>query len=344
MLTVNDLQNLERDENGRLILDSMTENVDYLVKEEDKGKRRKRWFSFSDNDVLVKEVKEDTFEDYAELLVEQLCRQVGLPSAHYDLATYQGRPCVITEKFIKKKTEKLLSGKIFMEDSLQYLEDNELYFRKSKGDQKELNNLEMIEQCLAFYLSDEKAKEVMKSFDMLFALNCFCYNGDIHLSNWSVIYDYKADPSYRMAPNYDAGGYFHFNLNKGNIFKHARNLMRQTKMDQKTKILEDQMFGKDYNKHNGLNYKYTSTDELGLTRLEEAFRAEPERFAPIFQKLMEIDPYEAIIKVEKQLGVKSLPGDCIDWFVSVIEASQERLSYIVNSYYFPKESESSYGV
>ena len=136
MLTVSDLQNLERDENGRLILDSMVEHADYLVKEEDKGKRRKRWFSFSDNDVLVKDVKEDTYEDYAELLVEQLCRQIGLPSAHYDLATYQGRPCVITEKFIKKKTEKLLSGKIFMEDSLKYLEDNELYFRKSKGDQK----------------------------------------------------------------------------------------------------------------------------------------------------------------------------------------------------------------
>ena len=53
MLTVSDLQNLERDENGRLILDSMVEHVDYLVKEEDKGKRKKRWFSFSDNDVLV---------------------------------------------------------------------------------------------------------------------------------------------------------------------------------------------------------------------------------------------------------------------------------------------------
>ena len=59
---------------------------------------------------------------------------------------------------------------------------------------------------------------------------------------------------------------------------------------------------------------------------------------------MEIDPYEAIINVEKQLGVKSLPDDCVDWFISVIEASQERLSHIVNSYYYPKESESSYGV
>lgn len=343
MLTVSDLQNLERDENGRLILDSMVEHVDYLVKEEEKGKRKKRWFSFSDNDVLVKDVKDDTFEDYAELLVEQLCRQIGLPSAHYDLATYQGRHCVITEKFIKKETEVLSSGKIFIEDSLKILEDNGIYFRKTKGDQKELNNLEMIERCLAIYLPDEKVKEIMKSFDMLFAFNCFCYNGDIHLSNWSVIHDYKADPSYRMAPNYDAGGYFHFNLNKGNIFKHARNLMRQSKMDQKTKILEDQMFGKEYNKHNSLNYKFTSTDELGLTRLEEAFRAEPERFAPIFQKLVEIDPYEAIINVKKQLGVKSLPDECVEWFISVIEASQERLSYIVNSYYSQKESESSYG-
>ena len=63
MLTVSDLQNLERDENGRLILDSMVEHADYLVKEEDKGKRRKRWFSFSDNDVLVKDIKEDTYEN-----------------------------------------------------------------------------------------------------------------------------------------------------------------------------------------------------------------------------------------------------------------------------------------
>ncbi len=236
------------------------------------------------------------------------------------------------------------SGKTFLSGTVQILIDNGLYKRKQKGDQKELNNLEMVERCLSVYLPEEILKEEMKKFDMLFALNCFCLNGDIHLSNWSVIKDYSAVPTFRLAPNYDFGSYFRFSLIKSNIFKHLRDLLRQKKSENVSKILEDQIFGKDYNRHNSLNFKYSSTDELGLIRLEEAYKEQPERFSLIIQKLYQLDPYEAVSNVKKKLGGADIPEDCVNWFIAVIEANQKRLSEMVNRIYFPRKEENKYAL
>lgn len=336
MKSSNVLQELARDENGRLCLDSLVCGVDYEVETEDKGKRRKRWIIFSDKRFLVKEIREDTYEDYAELLVEQLCHQVDLPCAHYDLAIFDGKPCVITEDFISKGTsERLVSGKSFLSETLKMLADNGLYERQCVGDQKELNNLDMIRRCLSFHLRDDQVDEVMKSFDMMFALCYFCLNGDLHMSNWSVVRNPLSDTSYRFAPNYDFGSYFRFNLSRSKIFSRLREISRQSKLEQMIKILEEQVFGQDFNRHNSLNFCYDSDESMGVSRIADAYRRDPDRFAAIVQKLYDIDPYEAILNVNSQLGV-SIPEDCANWFISIIIINHERIAEMVNNYYTDK--------
>lgn len=336
------IKTLPRDNEGRLILDSLIPGEDYEIEAEDKGRRRKKWIRFQDKRYLVKEIKQETYEDYAELLVEQLCLQLGMPTAHYDLATLNGKPCVMTEDFIKAPMEKMESGKTFLLSAVRILVDNGLYTRIDDNDQKELNNLKMIERCLAIYLPEDKLREVMKSFDMLFALNCFCINGDIHLDNWSVIKDRTSEFPFRLAPNYDFASYFRFNISKSNILKHIVNLRKQRKTRDEKKYLEDYIFGEKFNKYNSLTYCYTSTNRLGFTRLEAAFLAEPERFVDILQRLYELDPRKAVMNVQTMLGA-NIPEDCAEWFTLVVECNQRRIEQTINSFYTKKGGYGSYG-
>ncbi len=121
------LKELKRNENGRIILDSLNIGVDCTVSEEQKGKRDKKWLNFEDKRFLVKYVKPNTYEDYAELLVEQLCRQLNIPSASYDLGILNNQPCVITEDFLDKSCERLISGKTFTSSSVEILTYNGTY-------------------------------------------------------------------------------------------------------------------------------------------------------------------------------------------------------------------------
>lgn len=321
------LENLPRDSEGRIILDNLVENVDYEPMSEEKGKRSKNWMKFTDGQVLVKYIKPGTFEDYAEMIVEEMCKQIGLESAHYDLAILNGKPCVITWDFRKEK-EYLVSGKTFTCTGVEILINNNQYERQHENDQKELNNLDMIRRCLSVYMPEEAVAEEMEKFDLLFGLNCFGLNGDIHLSNWSVLYNAQGERVYRLSPNYDCGSYFRFNLSRKNLSKHLRNILRQKSAENIKKIVEDDIFGKEYVKHNSLNYTYHSTEELGMSRLEEAFRKEPERFASVLQKLYQIDPYEIIVNVQKQTQ-KTMPEECADWLISCVEANQHRIERVI---------------
>lgn len=325
------LESLPRDSEGRIILDSLIADVDYKPLLEEKGKRSKNWMQFTDTKVLVKYIKPESFEDYAEMIAEEMCKQIGIESAHYDLAIMNGMPCVITRDF-KKKNEFLISGVTFTLTGVEILTNNNQYERQYENDQKELNNLDMIRRCLSIYMSEKDVEEEMEKFDLLFGLNCFGLNGDLHLANWSVLYNAKGNKLYRLSPNYDCGSYFRFNLSPKKLAKHLRNIMRQKSPENIRKIVEEDIFGKEYVRHNSLNYTHDSTEELGMSRLEEAFRTEPERFAPTLQKLYQIDPYEIIINIQNQTQ-KTMPEECSDWLISCVEANQKRIEKMVDEVY-----------
>ena len=81
-----ELNSIKRDENGRIMLGYIPASVE--TRDEFNGKREKFWYKFDDIDVLFKKsnLDIDTYEDYAELLAEELAKQIGLPTAHYDMA------------------------------------------------------------------------------------------------------------------------------------------------------------------------------------------------------------------------------------------------------------------
>src|SRR5438094_5691159 len=74
------------------------------------GTKPKFWFAdavpretpFKD-EILFKEARPQTGEDWAEKIASELCTVLGLPHAQYDLAVWQGRPGVISRSFVPKE-------------------------------------------------------------------------------------------------------------------------------------------------------------------------------------------------------------------------------------------------
>ncbi len=95
-MKLNDLEKY-RNEDGYIDIDA-TEFVATPENREDRGsqEREKDWMNLEDASVLLRTelfTDEETknYCNYAELLFEELAKQVEFPSAHYDLIKYKGK-------------------------------------------------------------------------------------------------------------------------------------------------------------------------------------------------------------------------------------------------------------
>ena len=77
-----------------------------IIKGEYGGSNCMFWFNYLGVDVLFK-VYTTTFGAYSELISEALAKKLELPSAQYDLGTFQGRKGVITYDFKNNEYEYL---------------------------------------------------------------------------------------------------------------------------------------------------------------------------------------------------------------------------------------------
>ncbi len=101
----------ELKKNGRINIDDGIKNGTIFDTEiYNVGSRNKMWFNNSS--YMFKEIWNDSYEDYAELIASELAKEFGIPSAYYDLAIYQGKNGVITKNFVNEDIgEELIIGK-----------------------------------------------------------------------------------------------------------------------------------------------------------------------------------------------------------------------------------------
>ena len=332
-MKMNDFEKLPRDVNGRIIMDSLVEGRDYKIMLEKKGKRSKEWVVLEDGKFLKKMVNSESYEDYAELLVEELCKQIGLETAHYDMAIKNGVNFVISYDFLKNKTDRLISGELFLASGVSSFEGMIACSRRNTDElgQKRLNNLKTAEKILLSRVPKDDARKIMAFLDMLFCFSSFCFDSDLHLANWSLIYNVETK-KYRPAPNYDGGSYFRLNLRAKNV-QSAVNVLTRTSTLQKSKRLLDEgkVFPRLLRPQNLLNYSFECTDVEGMDRVEWAFHSEPERFGPCLELLNKMDVYEAISSVQTRINA-SIPDAAIDLVILLSDVSRDRLSFLMNSF------------
>lgn len=176
------------------------------------GTKRKFWFSMEDgghkHDWLFKFSRPNTGEHWSEKIAEQLCKQLQIPHARYELAQCSGFDGVI-------------SSRVFTQEDCRLVMGNEVLHGKSTGYPPPLNQgekpvrvrehtVKRVLMCLSqsqseirppdseFDLSGLDAADVFTGYLMLDAL---ISNQDRHHENWALVLD--RENTLRLCPSFD---------------------------------------------------------------------------------------------------------------------------------------------
>lgn len=168
-------------------------------------------FQFEMDDKLVLFKKVDGLE-FNELLVEEICKYLDIPSAHYDLATYKGVDGVISVSF-KKDDYNYIDGYKIVKEYYDYLYDtNQLellgidYYKENDASKRTINkdgfisldeypdfmnNLEVIWASLDYRYRDYQDKDIRVAniMDGLLKkkyLDFILKQRDSHFHNWMI--------------------------------------------------------------------------------------------------------------------------------------------------------------
>lgn len=99
-----------------------------IVEVEPLGISEKFWILSSDNNERIALFKEEaplSSESYAELFSEEIAKILGMPTAHYDLATFNGKKGVISYNFVKEDDNFYSFSDIILDFYDDKLENNE---------------------------------------------------------------------------------------------------------------------------------------------------------------------------------------------------------------------------
>ena len=189
----------------------MAEDIEYL------GTKRKFWFTMDERRYLFKAEERGTGEDWAERIVSELARLLGIPHVEYELAhEYEGQtaiqPGVICPTFVPRPQILVLGNQLLVIRDPAYpaLEDRKYGVREY--------TVEAVAEMVA--LLKPPAPEWMRTtpegittalgvFTGYVMLDAWVANQDRHHQNWGAVWQ---APDLRLAPTFDHGASLARNL------------------------------------------------------------------------------------------------------------------------------------
>lgn len=162
------------------------------------------------NIALFKTTIHNSYSGYAELISEEISRLLDMPTAHYDLATFNGYEGVISYNFVKNPNSYFSGFDIILDFYEQKLKDDEVLSAWYNIDNNKdtiddvtdkLNNLEDIWSILEYrYRSDANKQAIIMHFmDRLIdnlIIDILTINVDDHSDNWGINGD-------ELSPHFD---------------------------------------------------------------------------------------------------------------------------------------------
>lgn len=183
-LSLEDLEQF-RDEDGYIDLDKAGLEVAEESREARGNEHRiKNWVDFNGAEVLIKEeaqLDQRNYGVYAQLIMVELAKQLGLPAAEYDLMKYKGKFGSISHKFGDQEKEIFQSVYELIETVplVQGTDDVSDYLKVEK----------MLEEKLETFgdMTDEEREAVIRDRRKQKMLQLFACENDGHIQNEGVL-------------------------------------------------------------------------------------------------------------------------------------------------------------
>lgn len=156
------------------------------------GTKEKFWIEHNDVLCLLKFGREGTGEDWAEKIACEVCELLGLPHAHYDLATSKGRCGVISPTIVENGGRLILGNELVNRVTKDY--DGARAYQQTE------HTVSRVLAALARF-TGVSYRETWSQFLGYLLLDAWIGNTDRHHENWGLIV--SADRTVYLAPTFD---------------------------------------------------------------------------------------------------------------------------------------------
>lgn len=178
------------------------------------GTKRKFWFRDGERRMLFKAEERGTGEDWAEKIACELCRLLGLPHVHYDLAeeSQSRTPGVVCETCAPPPAALVLGNQLLLAIDSSYPADAARRYRVREHTVDAVADaVRKLQPPPARWMDDvpDGARSALDVFTGYVMLDAWIANQDRHHENWGVLLMEKA---LHLAPTFDHGASLARNL------------------------------------------------------------------------------------------------------------------------------------
>lgn len=295
---------MKKNSRGQVIVDRYKPMSDFV-----KGRKNKKWFLIDGEKYLFKE-STSNYEAWAEVLSYYLAEQCNIESAHYMLATYQGKSGVLTKSFLSEG-DIILSGDVIMSYSNKIIKENNYEAELT-------NSVEGVLQALSLLgYNHIDFNDIWYELIRRWAFDGLIMESDRNSSNWSFI---KNQNDIRLSPIYDTSTIGRMN---NNVMSFINGLKHLTSINELTD-----------NIHQSFTlYSDDPVDDF-LASFARFCAEYPEIALKILELFKNINVDKAIFELEDNLnqdktGPKTFfPWECSIWLNKIIKARLDDMEMI----------------
>ena len=269
---------------------------------------------------LFKKSRENTGEDWAEKIAAELCKLLGLPHAHYELATWKNQNGIITPNFVPGKG-RLTHGNEILHGIISDYPKN----RRRKVSQHTLDVVldtirSKVVELPIDWTSPEGIKNAVDTFIGYILLDAWIGNTDRHHENWAIITLESSSPPEEhplhrhLAPTFD----------------HASSLGREIRDDKRNIKLETKDSGysvQAYVNKSASAFYNKEDDRKPMTTFDlfyNAARREPEAAKIWLGHLAQLS-WEEIEKLFKRIPNNRISETAVRFALEILQLNQSRL-------------------
>lgn len=144
------------------------------------GTKQKFWIEQDGYRWLFKYARENTGEDWSEKLACEIAKAIGIPAAHIELATCDGRRGTLSRSFTDRdKNESLIHGNEILAGQVFGYDPNKKFGQSD-------HTLENIQLAIGKLFSGEEEQTVLKRLASYLVLDALIGNTDRHHENWGL--------------------------------------------------------------------------------------------------------------------------------------------------------------